>query len=193
MLLIPTPQGQALETNALINGEPLPKLASLVIDGGVLPENADTVQVIQEVYRTDAIAFERISEGVTKIYGEVPPDEEFRIRGIGLMMEDGTLYAYARYQPQVDGFFKGKGFAFSFFVLHSREQNTELTFTYSPLDITAIAEQIATEAKTGIDLHIQSYFIATTQLISGLSRDLCGLQKTTNRLQKQLKLRAGDH
>lgn len=186
MLLIPTPQGQALETNALINGDPLPKLSALVIDGGVLPDDSTTVEVVDEVYRTDAIAFERISEGVTKIYGEVPPDEEFRIRGIGLLMEDGTLYAYARYQPQVDGFFKGKGFAFSFFVLHSRENNTELTFTYSPLDITAIAEQIATEAKTGIDLYIQAYFTSITALISGMSFDLCGMRKEINQLNKKI-------
>ncbi len=182
MLLIPTPQGQALETNALINGDLLPKLTALVIDGGVLSDDSTTIEIIDEVYRTNAIAFERISEGVTKIYGEVPPDEEFRIRGIGLLMEDGTLYAYARYQPQVDGFYKGKGFAFSFFVLHSRENNTELTFSYSPLDITAIAEQIATESKTGIDLYIQSYFTATTQLISSMSRDICALRKDVNKL-----------
>jgi len=184
MLLIPTPQGQALETNALINGDPLPKLTALVIDGGVLPDDSTTTAVIDEVYRTNAIAFERISAGVTKIYGEVPPDEEFRIRGIGLEMEDGTLYAYARYQPQVDGFFKGKGFAFSFFVLHSRENNTELTFTYSPLDITAIAEQIATESKTSIDLYIQSYFTATTKLISGINHDICKMQKRLNKCCK---------
>jgi hypothetical protein len=190
MLLITTPQGQALETNALINGDALPKLSALIIDDGVLPNDSDdsSVEIIHEIYRTDAIAFERISEGVTKIYGEVPPDEEFRIRGIGLMMEDGTLYAYARYQPQVDGFFKGKGFAFSFFVLHSRENNTELTFTYSPLDITAIAEQIATEAKTGIDLYIQSYFTATTKLISGMNRDICKQQKILNKLTNALLL-----
>lgn len=183
MLLIPTPEGQALETNALLNGEPMPKLGALVVDDGAMADD-QTPQVVHEIYRTEAIAFERLSQGVTKIYGEVPPDEEFRIRGIGLLLEDGTLYAYARYQPQVDGFFKGKGFAFSFFVLHSREEKTELTFSYSPLDITEIGERIATEAKTSIDMYIQEYFVATTKLLSGLRNETCRLQKQINELKR---------
>lgn len=34
-------------------------------------------------------------------------------RKIGTFLEDGTLYAYGAYQPDQDGFFKARGFAFA--------------------------------------------------------------------------------
>jgi len=180
MLLNITQAGYTLETNALQNGTPVPKIKEMVIDGGV--SAGETVTT--EAYVATTIAFERVSAGVLKIHGEIPPDVECWVKGIALRLEDGTIYAYGKYQEQSGGFFKGKGFAFSFFVLHSRSQNVELNFTYSPLDITAIAAQIADDAKTNIDAYIQDYFIQTTVLISGLSADMLRLTNAINSLKK---------
>lgn len=180
MLLNITPAGYTLETNALQNGTAIPKIKELVIDGGV---SVDGFAVAQEVYKTKAIAFERVSAGVLKIYGEVPPDIELWIKGIALRLEDGTIYAYGRYQEQSGGFFKNIGFAFSFFVLHSRVQNAQLDFSYSPLDITAIATQITNDAKSKIDLYIQDYFLEVI-------RNIARLDETVLKLVNEINIRS---
>lgn len=183
MLLQITPAGFALETNALTSDNPLPKVKELVIDSGATYDGDDGLHIIEEAYTTQVLGIDRISAGVVKFMGSAPPDLSMWIRGIGLRLEDGTTYAYGKYQPESNGFFKGQGFAFSFFALHSREQDVNFEFTYSPLDIAAIAAQIETAARTNIDLYIQQYFMAQTQLTSGLQHTVTDLQKQLNSLK----------
>lgn len=182
MLLTITQAGFALETDALQLGTPVPKIKELVIDSGV----SDGQSIHTEAYVSSVLAFERISAGVLKVFGEIPPDLEMMVRGIAIRLEDGTIYAYGKYAEQSDGFFKGRGFAFTFFAIHSRVQNVALNFTYSPLDITAISQQIADSARLSIDAYIQDYFIALTYLISHQGATILKLINEVNDLRGKI-------
>lgn len=181
MLLTITPAGLTLETNALQNGTAIPKIKEFVIDSGV---SVDGFSVHTESYKTPVLAFERLSAGVLKFHGEIPPTIETMVKGIAIRLEDNTIYAYGRYQEQSGGFFKGKSFAFTFFVLHSREQNAVLAFAYSPLNINDIAEQIAIDAKTNMDLYLEGYFIATALNIARLDSIVLKMLNELNQLRK---------
>jgi hypothetical protein len=113
-----------------------------------------------------------------KFHASIPSDVEVNIREIGLFLEDGTLYAYADYsQGTGQSFFKSAGFAFSFFVLLTREQLPNLVFTYVPVDTTSIALTISQNASAAIDLQIQGYLLNIMSLVSAQSADIIRLKK----------------
>jgi hypothetical protein len=156
MLLLITNDGYALETDALQNGTLIPKIKDFVIDAGV---SVDGQTVHTAGYVTGTLAFENISPGTLKIYGEIPPDVEVTIKGIALRLEDDTVYAYGYYQEQTSGFYKGLGFAFAFTTILSFRQDVELSFLYSPLDISAIAAQISAQSETLVNDYIAANIV----------------------------------
>jgi len=160
MILTITQAGLARETDSLTTGN-MPKFDKLVIGSGA-PHATPflATAMVQSAFETQVIVVERLSAGAVKFHAAIPSDIEVNIREIGLFLEDGTLYAYADYsQGTGQSFFKGTGFAFSFFVLLTREQLPNLVFTYVPVDTASIALTISQNASSAIDLHIQDYLL----------------------------------
>lgn len=178
MILTITQVGLARETDALASGA-MPRFAHLSIGDGdphAVPFNATTM--VGPKFETDVLVVERLSPGAVKFHASIPADVEISIREVGLFLEDGTLYAYADYsQGTGQSFFKAAGFAFSFFVLLTREQLPELVFTYQPVDTASIAQTIAQDASAAIDTQIQGYLSGVISLLSALSADVLTLKK----------------
>lgn len=143
MILTITQAGLTVETDALTSGL-MPRFDKLHIGNGV--PHADpflATEMVAPVYEVEVMLVERISAGAVKFHAIIPPEAALTIREVGLFLEDGTLYAYADYsQGTGEEFFKPSNFAFSFFVLLTREQLPELTFTYEPLDTDEIVKNI---------------------------------------------------
>jgi len=178
MILTITQAGLARETDALTTGV-MPKFDKIVIGSGVPNATPFTATaMVQPVFDTQVIVVERLSAGAVKFHASIPSNIEVNIREIGLFLEDGTLYAYADYsQGTGQSFFKSAGFAFSFFVLLTREQLPNLVFTYVPVDTTSIALTISQNASAAIDLQIQGYLLNIMSLVSAQSADIIRLKK----------------
>ena len=146
-----TEAGYAKEQDALADGVPLPKLDKIVLGAGPVHAEPHLATTIDAWHEAPILAFERLSPGALKLTAEIGADVEGRIREIGVVMEDGTLYGYLPYQVEADGLFKAQGFAFTFYVIISREDVTHLEVTYAPLDVDALAQEIADEASARID------------------------------------------
>jgi len=181
MILTITQSGLARETDALTSGV-MPKFGNLVIgDGTPNPTAFTATELTHQVYETPVLVVERISAGAVKFHASIPSDVEINIKEVGLMLEDGTLYAYADYsQGTGSSFFKARGFAFSFFVLLTREQLPALIFTYEPVDTAQIALSISTNAAVAIDTQIQGYLSSLICLVSALAADVLDLKKRLN-------------
>jgi hypothetical protein len=173
--LIVTDVGAAAENTAIAGGSPLSPINSIVLSDGTPPANADDYKLLtalgNEVYRTSVLAIEHLSSTVMKLTGSTPPDQEFRIREIGIELADGTLFGYTPYMLANDGYWKGTGLAWSFEVYFSREQgNSTLTVNYSPLDISAIRDQLVSDTTAAMDLYLQADQINYVNALSGLAR-----------------------
>jgi hypothetical protein len=156
MLLTITQAGHAKEQEALASGAPLPKLEKLLIGADAPQAEPHLATSVTAWHEAPILTVEKLSEGALKLTAEVGADVEGHIREIGLAMEDGTLYAYAPYQVEAGGLFKATGFAFSFYVIVSREDVDALNVTYAPLDVDALAQEIADEATARINAQIDA-------------------------------------
>jgi len=180
MILTITQAGLARETDALTSGV-MPRFDRLHIGDGV-PHAAPflATTMVSPKYQADVLVVERLSPGAVKFHASIPANVELNIREVGLFLEDGTLYAYADYsQGSGESFFKATGFAFSFFVLLTREQLPDLTFTYLPVDTDAISQTIIADAHIAIDILIQGYLTGVLAMLSALSRDVLTLKQRT--------------
>lgn len=183
MLLTITQAGHAKEQEALASGAPLPKLEKLLIGAGPVQAEPHLATAVTAWHEAPILTVEQLSEGALKLTAEVGADVEGHIREIGLAMEDGTLYAYAPYQVEAGGLFKATGFAFSFYVIVSREDIDQLDVNYAPLDVDALAQQIADEATARIDATIDASLYQIVTHLSGLNRDVLASQDKLNTLE----------
>lgn len=183
MLLTITRAGHEKEQEALASGASLPRLDRILVGEGPVQDEPHLATTINSWHEAQIITAERLSEGALKLTSEVGADVEGHIREIGLAMEDGTLYAYAPYQLETGGLFKAKGFAFSFYVIISREDIGELNVTYAALDINALARQISDEATAQINATIDLSLYQIVIHLSGLNRDVLALKDKQNSLE----------
>lgn len=184
-VLIVTDAGASAENQAIANGTPLSPVEALVISDGTPPADPDDYRTLtavgHEVYRTAVLLVEHVSDTVVKFTGTTPVNQAFRIREVGLVLADGTLFGYAPYMLADDGFFKGSGLAWTFSVYLSREQgNTSITVNYNPIDVSEITEQIVDNATTQMDLYLQADFIEYVKMMSGLAASIYRLQQQIN-------------
>ena len=178
MLLTVTDAGLNAEDAALIQGERLSPIASIIVsDTPITSELMQATALTGNVLTLNALAIDRLSAGATKIYGEIPPDTEFHVRSVGILLNDGTLFACTNYLPDSDGFYKGLGFSFSLWVLLSRRQSTDLRFEYVPLDIQTIATRIEQEARVELDLWLNTFLLSTVKHLSGLNAEIYRLTR----------------
>ncbi|NCC41789.1 MAG: hypothetical protein EOM21_20725 [Gammaproteobacteria bacterium] len=160
MILTITQIGLTVETDALTSGV-MPRFTNLVIGDGV-PHASPflATAMVHPVYEVEVLVVERISAGAVKFHAVIPQEIALTIREVGLLLEDGTLYAYTDYAQGSDEiFYKPSNFAFSFYVLLAREQLPELVFTYSPLDTDDIVETIINNVTNEFNFNelIQNY------------------------------------
>lgn len=172
MIFTITEVGMAAENEAIIDGS-MPVFDKLFIgDGAVAQSPFKATELTHKVFDTQVLVAERLSEGAIRLHAHIPAEQEMLITEIGLMLNDGTLYAYAPYSTETNGFFKAKGFDFTLQVILSRQQLPDLTFNYTPIDVQAIANQIRDSAQNAIDTHIQGYLIGLVIHTSLLTHDL---------------------
>lgn len=188
-----TTAGKKVETDALQNGTPVPRIAKLVIGAGTPPTETIAMlgltQLVNQVYEADIAYIDRLSPTSMKLTASVPDNIECRIKEIGLVLEDGTLFAYAPYMPEAPdggGMYKGRGFAWTIFCILSREQMGTVNFTYSPIDKQQLATEIANDARASLDLYLQSYFVSLMMLASALSATTQTQQLQINQLKTRL-------
>ena len=183
MLLTITQAGHSKEQEALASGAPLPKLEKLLIGAGPVQAEPHLATSVTAWHEAPILTVEQLGQGALKLTAEVGADVEGHIREIGLAMEDGTLYAYAPYQVEAGGLFKATGFAFSFYVIISREDVDQLDVTYAPLDVSALAQQIADEANARINAAIDVSMVEIVRNISGLNKIAYAQQDQLNTLE----------
>ncbi len=183
MLLTITQLGYQTEQEALANGAEIPRLDRFLIGAGPAADDPTAVTAVTAWHEAPIITAEQLSAGALKLTAEIGADVEGYVREIALAMEDGTIYAYAPYQSETDGLFKGEGFAFSLYVIISRENINELNVTYAALDVDALAQQIADEATARIDAAIDESMIQIVTHLSGLNRDVLAQQDKINTLE----------
>lgn len=185
MLLIMTEAGLRKEDEALLNGEPLPKISALVISDEKVTNPSQATALPGNEIQLTALVVDRLSPGTAKIYAEIPPQTETQVRSVGVKLADGTLFACAPYLPENDGFFKGLGFSFALWVLLSRQSDKPIRFEYAPLDVQAVAQRIEQEARVELDIWLNHFLLSTIKHLSGLNAEIYRLTRLTDDTRSQ--------
>ncbi len=189
MLLQITQAGIDKELEALSAGTAFPAIDKIAFGSGD-PVNAITVTALTTTFHeSDIISVDRISDTAMRLRGLIPPDVQGQIREIGLLLTDGTLYAYGAYQPEVGGLTKGIGFSFDFYAILSKENISELTFSYTPIDVQQIADAVYNEALERLNGEHPGLWLRTITHLSGLNAQALhqqDMQNTTNQKLKQM-------
>ena len=187
MLLQITQAGIDKELEALSAGTALPAIDKIDFGSGD-PVNAITVTALTtSFHKSDIISVDRISDTAMRLRGLIPPDVQGQIREIGLLLTDGTLYAYGAYQPEVGGLTKGIGFSFDFYAILSKENISELTFSYTPIDVQQIADSVYDEALERLNGVHPSMWLKNIGHLSGLNAQALKQQDTQNTINQKLK------
>lgn len=154
MILTITQAGIDAENAAITSTGIMPVFDKIILgDGQPNPNPYQAITLSHAVYTTEVLIVERLSDGAIKLTTHIPIDVEVDIKEIGLTLSDGTLYAYCPYSPETNGFYKAKGFEFSFYVILSRKELADLTFTYEPISTDELKQRVVEAAKPDIDAY----------------------------------------
>jgi hypothetical protein len=231
MLLNPTLAGKTKENEALTAGTPLPKIDKLIVGEGPVREEPHLATSLaapdDRQLEVHILTVEQLSDSAIKLVAEISSDVSIHIREIGLVMADGTLYAYGAYQPfvplpekgadefdtaeeyrayvaerqreadaiaadpdyahKLGGMKKGTGFAFSLYVILSRDDIDQLAVNYAPLDVDALAQEIADEATARINAQIDATVYELLKFNSQLGDQNLALQAALQARVSNLK------
>ncbi|PXX81379.1 hypothetical protein, partial [Rivihabitans pingtungensis] len=142
LILTPTHAGMDRENTALANGEPLPKVARVVVGTGVPhTDPATATALVAPRAQSVQLAITRLSDTAIQINAGIDKTGAYAITEVGLELADGTLYAYGTLMPPA-GFFKGEGIALELPCVLSRSNLGQLTVDWNILDVNALAENI---------------------------------------------------
>lgn len=186
MILTLTETGLQKEDDALLNGVAIPKIAKIVVSDTVLEDVRTATVLSGQVAELNALVIDRLSAGVTKLYAEVDVETAIHIRSVGILLEDGSLFACANYLPETDGMYKGEGYAYSFYVLLSRQSDKPITFTYMPVDIQEIAKRIEQDAHVVLDTWLNYFFLTTAKHLNGLNDEVYRITRKLDVLSQQI-------
>ena len=181
-----TEAGLQAENQALITGI-MPIIKDFVVDGGEAYEGYDGVSLIKEVYVAEILTKDTATVGLLKLQITLTPDASYPIRGFALRLEDGTIYAYSRYEPLSDGIFKSEAWGLQFTLMLSRLSDVTFDFTYSPLDLGVMADELSARARVALDLHLEGELLSFVYWIDGLSRRQDLQQIEINELKLKLR------
>lgn len=173
MLLQLTDVGKQRETDSNLGIRPMSPIKYLVLFDSPAVTDTNAIAALQlnqlnEVARIDINkegAVTRLSAGTVKLEGHITPGEEYYIRGVGVILEDGDFYQYAPYKVENGGFHKPKPLAYSFFVLHSVEDNSVMEFEYTPLDTKAMAAAVNEMLQIDTFQETQAHILSTQSKI----------------------------
>ncbi|WP_282093027.1 phage tail protein [Epibacterium ulvae] len=229
MFLTVTLAGKAKENEALTAGLPLPKIEKMIVGEGPAHSQPSLVTALAapEIaqHEVQITTVEKLSDSTIQLNGEVGSDVDIHIREIGLLMEDGTLYAYGIYQPfvplaekqpdafntpeeyqahlnelqreadaiaadpdyahKLGGLKKGAGFAFSLYVILSRDDVESLEVSYAPLDVGALAQKISDDATALINTQIDGTVFELLIFQSQIAAQNLALQAQISTLKGQ--------
>jgi len=184
MLLSITSAGHAARQAALLNGGAMSPIDRFVVGAGPAATDLVGASALAGIwYESPILTKEMISDSSAKLTAEVPSDVEGLMLEVGLVLEDGTLFAAAPFSPETGGQYKGAGFSFSFFGVVSDEDVTDLNITYAALDVDVLAQQIADEATARIDAAIDDSMAQIVTHLSGLNREVLAQQSKLNTLE----------
>jgi hypothetical protein len=173
LLLHITSAGMAREQDALLNGIVLSPITHIVFGSGTpIDPPSGATAIVQQWQAAPILIKEKLSDGAIKLTADLDVTVAGRIREVGLMMEDGTLYAYAPYLPDEGGLFKAAGFSFRLSVILARENISEISIRYEVVDTAALAAQIAAEARAQITNDDDQFKIAATRHLSSLNAEI---------------------
>jgi hypothetical protein len=162
MILTITQSGIDAENTAITSTGKMPIFDKIILgDGQPNPNPYQATALTHLAYTTEVLVVERLSDGAIKLTTHVPIEVEVNIKEIGLTLSDGTLYAYCPYSPETNGFYKAQGFEFSFYVILSRKEIADLTFTYEPISTDELKQRVLAATKPDIDAYTE---IAIEQL-----------------------------
>lgn len=150
IILYPTQAGFDRENAALATGAAMPKLAKVVVGDGVPTPNPSAATALTN-QRADAVSGSIVRLSPSAISGNagISPVGAINITEIGLVLEDGTLYAYGAMMPP-SGFLKGDGIGLDLQFVLSRENLDTVEIAVSLLDLAAMAEQIKAMALNSV-------------------------------------------
>lgn len=146
MILHITAAGRAQKAACRLAGLPLPRFSGWVVDKAVSqtidapvldPLYASTQGGETLVYAIDAEAI-----GIRIV---VPPSFAGWVRGIALLTEDGTVYAYQRFAPENGGVYKPVGTAIRQLLVLAEDGRSSVEFTYSVIDRDVLIDDIRAE------------------------------------------------
>ena len=185
--------GKTRELNAWTTGQPMPKVAKMVIGDGVAVTNiAEIEQLTALVHQVYEVPIEPPTQPdpLTLLFESVLGDdvELLHIREIGLVLEDGTLYAYSPYSTLSPdgGATKARGFKLHLITAVTRKSSGGITLTISPLDTVQMATDIAARSRAFLDQEVQGQLIPLVMTIKNLQRDILLKQDAINGLTARL-------
>jgi hypothetical protein len=176
---IVTKAALAYENRCRTEGLPFPKLTSLLIDSG----DSDGENIAELACEIPCQVVNEISTGVIRLIGSIPPDIEVTIKGVAAKcvitdangIETPLIYCYQYYYPERGGYWKGKKVNLQINLMISHQPATNLNFSYVPIDVNQIIDDINLETRTNYDQYAQGYFLSILEQISSLQRDFLTL------------------
>lgn len=151
-VIVRTNAGAWKEQDALLAGSPPPRMEKVVLYGSDAVLDFEEIKLIDyeiqgEVYSilSDNLKFDRLDSPTTIIEGHVPSSITGHITGIGIVLEDGTLWGYAPYRSESGGVNKTDGFGLTIRIVVSYTETGSLSINYSPFDTDEIIENLLLE------------------------------------------------
>lgn len=153
MILHITAAGRAQKAACRLAGLSLPKFSGWVIDQAVTQTiDAPVIDPLYASSKAGETLVYAIDAEAIGIRIVVPPDFSGWVRGIALLTEDGTIYAYQRFAPENNGVYKPGGTAIRQLLILAEDGRESVEFTYSVLDIAALRSQLITEIRDELNI-----------------------------------------
>ncbi|MFV1530520.1 MULTISPECIES: hypothetical protein [unclassified Phaeobacter] len=183
MRLNVTAAGHAARQAALLNGTNMSPLDRFAISSGGTADLVHATQLENVWTEVPLLSKESKSAYTIELTGNIPPEAAGKMAHVGLLLEDGTLYATAEYNPDAGGTFIDASTTFTFFGLLTEENFDGLVIRYEALDLDETAKRISDEATARINAQTDAAMIQIVTHLSGLNRDLLAQQNKLNTLE----------
>ncbi|PXX81375.1 hypothetical protein [Rivihabitans pingtungensis] len=142
LILYPTRVGMDRENLALSTGQPMPKIAHVVVGSGMPhADPAAATALVNPRAESVQLAITRLSDTAIQINAGIDKAGCYTITEVGLMLADGTLYAYGPLMPP-HGMHKGENIAIELPCVLSRAHLCDLEVDWSILDINELAHTV---------------------------------------------------
>ncbi|KII14118.1 MULTISPECIES: hypothetical protein [Phaeobacter] len=183
MRLDVTTAGFAARQAALQYGTPLSPLHRFEVSSGGTEDLTNADRLSNVWAEVPIISKESKSAYTLELTANIPPESAGQMVHVGLLLEDGTLYATATYSPETEGIFVDASTTFTFFALLTEGNTDGLQVTYSALDIDETATRIADQATAQINARTDAGMIEILKHLSGLNREILTQQDKLNTLE----------